>query len=63
VPAPYDKHLAFAQSILRVKKPRAAGLFLWPVDLVRLAQVFVDGLMQMPDPALLIAGENDLAGR
>ena len=40
-----------------------AFCFLLPESVVGLTQVFVDGLMQMPDPAFLIAGENDLAGR
>ena len=31
--------------------------------LADLTDVLVDRLMQMPDPAFLIAGENDLAGR
>ena len=30
---------------------------------VGLAQIFINGLMQMPDPAFLIAGQNDLPGR
>ena len=46
------------------KKPRIAGLFIvLAVDLVGSTQVFVDGLMQMPDPTFLIAGENDFASR
>ena len=63
MPALDDKRLGCAQSISEQKSPALRGFFLWPADLVRSAQVFVDGLMQMPDPALLIAGENDLAGR
>ena len=38
-------------------------LFLLLLDQGCLTQVFVNGLMQMPDSAFLIAGENDLAGR
>ena len=48
------------QRKLKVKKPRIAGLFYELQSFSELAQVFVDGLMQMPDSAFLIAGENDL---
>ena len=48
----------------RNKKPRLAGLFVFVAsNPVGLTQVFVDGLMQMPDSAFLIAGENDLTSR
>ncbi len=51
------------QRKLKVKKPRIAGLFYELQSFSELAQVFVDGLVQMPDSAFLVAGENDLAGR
>ena len=50
------------------KKAPQCGAFFGPnfdlyAALADLTDVLVDRLMQMPDPAFLIAGENDLAGR
>jgi len=48
---------------LESKSPLRAGfLILLEANVVGSTQVFVDRLVQMPDPTLLIAGENDLAG-
>ena len=49
---------------LKSKSPLRAGfLILLEANVVGSTQVFVNRLVQMPDPTLLIARQNDLAGR